>query len=178
MNMLGKSGNTSVNEMALPELARYIMDIQHAYLKKTWSTFSLCAKAVIEANKAQPGNRIMNDVLDQLSILTHKHFEEEEQVLFPYIRLVINDPVFRGTGESTPFAKMKADHTLITRLFKKLRLLSNNYTPLPGADPGVKLCYAQLFNFEQDMIRHIFLEEDLLVPRLIKKHQYRDSGKE
>ncbi len=64
---------------------------------------------------------------------------------------------------------MRTAHTSILRLFRKLRLLTNNYMAPDSATPALRLSYAQLFNFEQDMIRHVFLEEQILFPKLLGK---------
>jgi regulator of cell morphogenesis and NO signaling len=51
---------------------------------------------------------------------------------------------------------------------ENIRVVSNNYLPSVNSSPALKLCYAQLFDFEQDLHRHIFLEEKILFPKVLE----------
>ena len=167
--MKSKSINVSFSDMPTEKLGVYVMDVQQPYLQKTLNTFFLCAKSISNINKNEIGNKIMDDILTKLGNLIVQHFEMDEEILFPYIRLKISNDIYSKNKEfPISLRKIKAEHNAILKLFKKLRLISNNYTPDESATPALKLCYAQLFNFEQDMAKQIFLEDEILLPRFVK----------
>ena len=154
--------------MPVGKLGTYVMDTQQPYIKKALATFLLCSKMIREANKKEVGAKIFDDLLLKLGDLIEKHLEQDELILFPYLRSKILNKEY-NTSNDLPVSlrKIKAEHIAIAKFFKKVRLISNDYTPSPGSSPALKLCYAQLFNFEQDMLKCIFLEEDILFPKLL-----------
>ncbi len=154
--------------MPLDKLGIYIMDIQHPYLKKALATFLLCSNKICETKEKEA--EILADSLQKLGGLIEQHLVWEEQTFFPYLRLQIEHEQ-NEVSENLPsvITKIKSDHYSITKLIKKNRLMNNDYVPPSGASPVLKLCYAQLFDFEQDMLKHIFLEEHLLFPKLYKR---------
>jgi regulator of cell morphogenesis and NO signaling len=144
------------------------MNIQHPYLKKALSTFMLCSSKIIEANKKD--SKQLSEALLKLGTLVEQHLIWEEQIFFPALRLKIAHRQHTEQDDITDLInKIRSNHYSITKLINKNRLMSNDYVPGPGASSQLKLCYAQLFDFEQDILKHIFLEEDLLFPKLFNK---------
>jgi len=161
------------NEMPSGELVRYLADTQHPFLLKALSTFSLCGKSITDALAGEKNAGIMSDLLQKLENLIKIYLEEEEKSLFEHLRLF-----YRGqpvTGLSERIADIGAQHETIGRLFEKLRSVSDHYTPPKGAPASLKLCYAQLFNFEQDILKHLFLEEDILFPKLLEANKQKKN---
>jgi iron-sulfur cluster repair protein YtfE (RIC family) len=158
--------------MPLSDLGIYVMDVQQPYISKALLTFTLCSETIHAAHSEEPGARILADSLSKLSMAIKQHLLWEEQVFFPYLRLKIENRNYDTAGGlSAHVMKMKSGHKLITRLFNKTRVMSNHYKPAQEAPAVLKLCYAQLFDFEQDMLKHIFIIEDILVPKLLNRTQ-------
>lgn len=154
--------------MPFDKLGIYVMDIQHPYLKKALATFLLCANKICETQKNETDK--FAEALLKLGAIIEQHLTWEEETFFPYLRLKIEHRLHNEQEELPAFInKIRTEHYAITKLINKNRLLSNEYVPSAGASPVLKLCYAQLFDFEQDMLKHIFLEEDLLFPKLFNK---------
>lgn len=165
------------NEMPSSELVKYLIDVQHPYLKKALSTFALCRKSVLETYTEEPGSKVLADLIQKVSDLISTHLEKDEEELFIQIgEFSLNKP---NDGLPALLKDIKKQHLTIARLFRKLRILSHDYTAPAQASAVLKLCYAQLFNFEQDFLKHIFLEEDILFPKLLEayKHKKTDYGK-
>lgn len=175
--MKRKTERIKFNEMPSSELVKYLIDVQHPYLKKALSTFALCRKTIIETYTAEPGSKVLADLIQKASDLISTHLERDEEVLFMQIgELSLNKPI---DGLPSLLKDIKKQHHSIERLFSKLRILSHDYTAPAEASAVLRLCYAQLFNFEQDFLKHIFLEEDILFPKLLEayKHKKSDHGK-
>lgn len=158
------------NEMPVNVLCSYVMDDQHVYLKNTLPMVVNCLTTITHDETKDIGSKILVDSISKLINKITEYLDMEETVLFPYLLSVMKinaSPSLKRLSFSVK--RIKSEHQSISRLFRKVRLLSNNYTPDEKASSLIKLCYAQLFNFEQDILRHIFIEEDVLFPKLKMK---------
>lgn len=97
------------------------------------------------------------------------HLQKEELVLFPFIKTMmaalksnekIEQPHF-GTVEN-PIAMLKHDHEAEGDLFAKISELTNNYTPPIDACETYKVTFAMLKDYQQDLHKHIHLENNIL----------------
>lgn len=104
-----------------------------------------------------------------------QHMKKEENVLFPFIKQMedairtgqaIEQPHF-GTVEN-PIAMMKHEHENEGDRFVKIAELTNNYTPPSDACNTYKVTFAMLQEFEQDLHKHIHLENNILFPKAIE----------
>lgn len=104
-----------------------------------------------------------------------QHMEKEETILFPFIkkmenairtRQAIEQPHF-GTVEN-PIAMMKHEHENEGDRFVKIAELTDNYTPPADACNTYKVTFAMLQEFEQDLHKHIHLENNILFPKAIE----------
>lgn len=104
-----------------------------------------------------------------------QHMEKEETILFPFIkkmenairtRQAIEQPHF-GTVEN-PIAMMKHEHENEGDHFVKIAELTDNYTPPADACNTYKVTFAMLQEFEQDLHKHIHLENNILFPKAIE----------
>ena len=100
-----------------------------------------------------------------------QHMNKEELVLFPAITR------FFGTSGSLenltvpfnfqhPLAVMEDEHQLAGDLVKKIRLLTDNYTPPSFACPTFKIAFVRLQEFDQDLMQHIHLENNVLFEKV------------
>ncbi|MGV9004499.1 iron-sulfur cluster repair di-iron protein [Flavobacterium sp.] len=104
-----------------------------------------------------------------------QHMKKEENVLFPFIKQMenalrtgqaIEQPHF-GTVEN-PIAMMKHEHENEGDRFVKIAEITNNYTPPSDACNTYKVTFAMLQEFEQDLHKHIHLENNILFPKAIE----------
>lgn len=103
------------------------------------------------------------------------HMKKEELILFPFIKKLVKaekegvkaSPPHFGTVNN-PIHMMEEEHENAGDIFKTLAKLSNNYTPPEGACNTFKALYAKLDEFEQDLHRHIHLENNILFPKAIQ----------
>ncbi|MBU2947758.1 iron-sulfur cluster repair di-iron protein [Zobellia uliginosa] len=97
------------------------------------------------------------------------HMKKEELVLFPFVRKMVEAkqsgqdltaPHF-GSVEN-PINTMMAEHDNEGVRFRTIAELSNDYTPPADACSTYKVTYALLQEFEEDLHRHIHLENNIL----------------
>jgi regulator of cell morphogenesis and NO signaling len=103
------------------------------------------------------------------------HMMKEERVLFPQIKqMVLNQkeksqffsPAF-GTIQN-PIRMMEFEHTSAGDALYQIRELSNNYSHPEEACNTFKALYSELKEFEEDLHKHIHLENNILFPKSIE----------
>ena len=101
-----------------------------------------------------------------------QHMKKEELILFPYVKKLcqaikenssIEQPHF-GTIEN-PIAMMMDEHENEGERYSKISQLTNNYTPPEDACNTYKVAFLMLQEFEQDLHKHIHLENNILFPK-------------
>jgi regulator of cell morphogenesis and NO signaling len=103
------------------------------------------------------------------------HMKKEELILFPFIRKMAGSnkltemPHF-GTVEN-PVNMMRHEHDTEGERFRKIAVLSNDYTPPADACNTYRVSYAMLKEFEQDLHLHIHLENNILFPAAIQREK-------
>lgn len=100
------------------------------------------------------------------------HMKKEELMLFPYIRkMSVNPanliPASFGTVRN-PITMMHHDHDEEGERFRKISQLSHNYTTPDNACNTYQTTFALLQEFENDLHRHIHLENNILFPKAIE----------
>ncbi|WP_136669249.1 iron-sulfur cluster repair di-iron protein [Flavobacterium sp. H122] len=100
-----------------------------------------------------------------------QHMKKEELILFPFIKKMVasqnnesslNHPPF-GTVLN-PIQMMKHEHNNEGERFRKIKELSNDYTPPQDACNTYIVTFAMIDEFEQDLHKHIHLENNILFP--------------
>lgn len=101
------------------------------------------------------------------------HMKKEELVLFPYIRKLCSgqagQPHF-GTV-SNPIHMMESEHDTEGNRFRTISELSNNYQPPADACNTYRVAFSMLQEFEEDLHRHIHLENNILFPAAIRMEE-------
>lgn len=104
-----------------------------------------------------------------------QHLTREEQILFPTIvtmerNLAACGPRSLGCFGSVlpPIRVMMAEHAAGGEAMAEMRRLSQDFTPPAGACPTYVGFYRALSEFEQDLHRHVHLENNILFPRAIE----------
>lgn len=168
-----KTNMLDFNEIDIDKMSIYISETHHSCIKNAILEFAVRLKTILKVDeKEHPEVKLINNLYEELKEILEQHIIKEEHFLFPHIAKLVemrnlNIPNKLSISEST-IKKIKNEHRKVEKTLKKIRQLSNDYTPTVKSSPALKLFYAQLFNFEQDIHKHIFLEENFLFPRVIE----------
>jgi regulator of cell morphogenesis and NO signaling len=151
-------------------LADYIIQNHHSYVKKAIPEITAFLDKVCEAHGSDCTELlyIRENFLDLSEELT-SHMEKEELVLFPAIKRLESQnrqdhPL--NLSLQAPVDAMEHEHTVAGDLVKQIRALSNNYTPPDFACPTFRITFKKLQEFDNDLMRHIHLENNILFPRV------------
>ena len=171
----GNGDAVDVSSWPLDLLANYIVKIHHEYVREKTPTL------VQFLDKLCKVHQLFSESVHDLG----EHFLKEERVLFPFIEKLVKasqtgeplEPSHFGTVEN-PIEMMKHDHTIEGDRFAKIAALTDGYTPPADACNTYRVTLAMLEEFENDLHRHIHLENNVLFPKAIaleKKLQERNA---
>jgi len=163
-------------EMSAEQLISYILIHHHFYVKQTMST------VLDHLNKVatKHGDRFpfMKKVYELFTIIMREmtlHMEKEETVLFPRIKEInqLNDAGI-ATDILENFIRqaidaMEADHEEAGNILYEIRSLTTNYTAPEGACTTFKVALAELKEFEEDLHKHVHLENNILFERYLNR---------
>lgn len=166
-------GEKDWGKESLASLATYIVNTHHAYVNREVPRLNgLADKVVSRHGDTREELPAIQAKLAELGEEMIAHQGKEEVVLFPYIAKL--DQYSAGNGAkprnafgtiANPIAMMTKDHDIAGNLMAEIRKLSQDYTPPASACPTFRAFYAGLREFEQDLHRHIGLENNILFPR-------------
>lgn len=134
----------------------------HRYLHRTLPFLQVLAQRVARAHgERQPGLRGLAHHVDVLTTLLFAHLQDEEQNLFP--ALLSNE-----TELARPILeKMREEHSEVGVLLDGLRSLSDDYTCPSWGCNRYRTLVAELANLEADTLRHVHVENHVLLPRFL-----------
>lgn len=160
----------------LDVLVDYIITKHHAYVREGIPQIQQLASKIATVHGANHPeleeiyfhfNRVANELSG--------HMNKEEAILFPYIQelqrskneiIAMNPPMF-GTIQN-PIHMMEMEHESAGEVFEDIKRLTNNYTPPNDACNSYRVTFNYLKEFEEDLHRHIHLENNILFPKAIQ----------
>jgi regulator of cell morphogenesis and NO signaling len=154
-------------------LVDFIVENHHAFIRRAVPELELLLEKVCDrhGNDSLELLQIREAFLDLSEDLV-SHMEKEENILFPAIKRLESEskehnPIQRII--QAPITAMEDEHEAAGDLVKRIRSLSFNYTPPDFACPTFQVTYQKLKEFDNDLMRHIHLENNILFERF-KKH--------
>ena len=171
----GSDNQVDVKDWPLDLLANYIVKIHHQYVReKTPYLLQFLDKLCKVHGERHPELFEINELFNQSALDLSQHFDKEERVLFPFIEKLAQatqtgEPLEMGhfgTVEN-PISMMKHEHTVEGDRFAKIAELTNGYNPPADVCNTYRVAFAMLEEFENDLHRHIHLENNVLFPKAI-----------
>ncbi len=176
-NIFTKDSNSTVDfeKMNLTQLADYIVQTHHAYVKNEMPQI----QAYLEKVSSKHGERHpeLYKIFQTFCAVKEEmegHMKKEELILFPRIKELeklannenANLQLNLGYLQS-PITVMEQEHDHAGNLLNDIRILSNDYTPPQDACTTYRLSFAALNAFELDLHHHVHLENNMLFPKAI-----------
>ncbi|TDP01427.1 iron-sulfur cluster repair di-iron protein [Flavobacterium sp. 245] len=168
-------GNIDFNSWPLDLLADYIEKTHHRYVEeKTNVLLPFLDKLCKVHGASHPELFKINELFIGCAGELSQHMKKEELVLFPFVKRmvktkesdgILHQPSF-GTV-SNPIAMMMNEHDNEGERFRAIAELTNNYTPPADACTTYRVTFAMLKEFEEDLHKHIHLENNILFPKAV-----------
>lgn len=162
-------------DWGLDFLAQYIEHNHHRYVRSAIQDLQpLLDRMVVVHGENFPQYIEIKRLFADLSEELMSHMHKEEKILFPAIILLIQkgrslDFAF-GTL-ANPIRMMMHEHDEAGNILKEIHALTNDFHPPVGACGTVRLSYALLAEFEDDLMQHIHLENNILFPKALALEQ-------
>lgn len=169
-------------EEDLTALIDHILSRHHAYIREASPVVQLHLAKVASAHGARHAELPL--VASQFSKVAQElltHMMKEEQVLFPYIRALAEavaedappPPDMFGTVQN-PIRMMEIEHQEAGDGVATLRELTRGYAAPADACTTYRMVLQELDAFEQDLHRHIHLENNVLFPKAVELEEQLD----
>jgi regulator of cell morphogenesis and NO signaling len=161
--------DTAFEKMGLKNLSEYIEQTHHAYELSSLSAIENYFNSASDKDRElNPNLDEIKDIFIQLKDSFHNHVNEEEKFINSLIELTKNNKINRN-GYLKNIDAFKNEHNSIYKSLQKIKELTNNFKVDEKSSAVLKLCCARLFDFEQDLLKHQYLEEQYLFPQLVQR---------
>jgi regulator of cell morphogenesis and NO signaling len=154
-------------------LADYIEKTHHRYVEEKIPVLLQFLDKLCKVHGAvHPELFEINELFKGCASELTQHMKKEELILFPFIKKMVKATISDELIEqphfgtvTNPIAMMMAEHEVEGDRFVKIATLTNNYTPPSDACNTYKVTFSMLNDFEQDLHKHIHLENNILFPK-------------
>ena len=162
-------------DSSLRGIIEHIVTTHHSFCRQEVAAIIMLLKRALDAHRSSHPELTRIQILFlKMSKDLSMHLLKEEETLFPYIERVenlvtngaaISWPPF-GTVEN-PIRMMVLEHDQTENELREIRKLSCDFTPPADASEHLVSLYKALASFDQDMQRHIDIENHELFPRAV-----------
>jgi regulator of cell morphogenesis and NO signaling len=157
-------------------LMDYIVNNHHSYVRRMLPTlYQHTAKIASVHGGNHPELMRVASGFAAIGQELEQHMLKEEQVLFPFIKRLVAARRAGMTPAAPPFgtvrnpiAMMQREHQNAGDEMALIRELTNNYTPPEDACTTYRVTLQELQEFEQDLHRHVHLENNILFPKALR----------
>ena len=169
-------GQVDFAEWDIDFLLDYLINVHHRYLRNSLpGTRQLLADFAEEHRKKIPYVTELEKQFDLLSRQLLPSVQQEEEVIFPYIRQIAHAHrnkesyaallvrTLRKPVEQTMFK----GHEAVTNIILSIRKLTNSYTTPENVCVSHKVVIAKLKELDNDLMQHLYLEQSILFPRAV-----------
>lgn len=161
-------------------LADYIEKKHHRYVEKAIpELFAYLGKVVAAHGGKHPEVIEIAEHFRQSAGELTRHMKKEELMLFPFIKKMVDaqehgKPIPKAIfgNVQNPIATMMQEHENEGERFRLIAGLSNNYGAPNDACNTYRVTYGLLKAFQDDLHRHIHLENNILFPKAIEMEAY------
>ena len=173
---IGTEGDVDFQAAPLRSLMQYILDKHHVFTREEIERLTALLDKVCAAHgENHPELLEIRTLFAALAADLAPHMFKEERILFPYMaaleeaaerNLPPMPPPF-GTMRN-PVRMMMMEHDVAGDILRKIRAASHEFTVPTDVCISYRTLYIALEAFEQDLHRHIHLENNILFPRALE----------
>lgn len=165
-----------INRLSINELVEYILKRHHAYVKEETPELSYLVDKIANVHgDSHPELSTVKKEFDEAAIKLGSHLKDEEEKLFPYIKLLVESHESgKALVKDSDFSLhalldgMMDEHTAEGDRFERLSKLTNDYAIPSDVCNTFLVTYNRLKAFQDDLHRHVHLENNLLYPKALE----------
>lgn len=149
-------------------LIEHILSRYHAPLRKALPfVHALAAKVARVHGEHNPRLMELDEIVSELADTLAAHIDDEEARLFPVVASAEPD---RGHVGGLLEA-MREEHTVVGELLGRMRTATEEYGIPEWACTSYRTLFRELEQLETDVLRHVHLENHVLLPRFVRGAQ-------
>jgi regulator of cell morphogenesis and NO signaling len=176
LNSSSSNAEIKPDEWSLDYLIQYIISNHHNYVNRMLPVISAHTQKITSVHgERHPETKRIAEIFSAINNEMRHHMMKEEKILFPHINLLVksgsngktSDRPYFGTIKN-PIAMMEAEHQSAGDGMLDIKELTDNYTPPADACETFKISYIELKEFEEDLHKHVHLENNILFPKAIE----------
>jgi regulator of cell morphogenesis and NO signaling len=171
--------NLRFDQWKLDFLIDYILNIHHAYLEQAIPELEARLVSFLDGHSDKYPELVkIHTVYTELTSTLIHHKRYEEDIIFPYIKQVETmytrkesyGNLFVRTLRK-PLSNVDKEHQSIGEKLKELKSITNGYSFPADACTNHQVLYHKLKEFNDDMVQHKHLENNILFPKAIELEQ-------
>jgi len=151
-------------------LCDYIVNTHHKYVLKTLPELMFYTQKIADVHGDHHPELIeIASIFSQINDELLQHLKNEEEVLFPAIKIALNNPSkkVRETIKSE-IKRMEGEHDFAGGAMDKINIISKQYLLPEDACNTYRVTFELLEQFEDDLHVHVHLENNILYPGAFK----------
>lgn len=146
------------------QLAAYIVEVHHGFLRRELPRLFAMAQRVAHVHGGHTPSLVeVFETFAELETELSQHLLKEEEVFFPAVTALSQGQRLPDTVDDLT-ACMIHEHEDVGAALARLRELTNGFQPPPEACNTYRALFAGLADLEEDLHRHIHLENSVLFP--------------
>ncbi len=177
LSSIEKAGSRTDNyaEWGADFLIDYIVNNHHAYINRMIPVLSAHTQKIASVHgKNHPELLKVAESFEKVYKELKQHMMKEEQILFPFVKKLATakssgrktEAPYFGTVKN-PIRLMEAEHQSAGDEMYEIRKLTGGYTVPEDACNTYSVTMQELRDFEEDLHKHIYLENFILFPKAI-----------
>lgn len=169
-------GQIDFRSWPLDLLADYVEKTHHRYVEeKTPLILAFLNKLCKVHGQNHPELSEIEKLFSESAHDLGAHLKKEELILFPFIKSLVNAKINGAEVPKAPFktvenpiSMMTHEHTVEGERLRRIAAITDEYTPPQDACQTYRVAFAMLEDFENDLHKHIHLENNVLFPKAIE----------
>jgi len=172
---MSKFSLSNFTEFRADELAAYVTDNHHGFTRQSAEVIhDLLNQLTLSGEYSKEDFRYLWNLFDLLFNELDRHMKKEETLLFPLIRKMTqalqgrdNHDLPSSLAIRNPVILLTKEHRRIQLILEEIRLATNHYIFGEEASELRKACLSEMFEIDQDIQKHFYIEETILYPKLL-----------
>jgi len=156
-------------------LVEHIVTVHHRYVKEAIPVILAHTRKVAHVHgERHPEVVEINSLFEVIASEMTAHMQKEELMLFPFVRALARSARDGSPTPRAPFGSiadpihlMESEHASAGGTMERIRELSAGFQPPEDACTTYRVVFQELNEFEQDLHRHVHLENNILFPRAV-----------
>lgn len=170
------SNTLDFNGWPIDFLTDYIVNVHHHYLRNALPGIRDYVDRFADGHRKKfPYLEELQHTVSQLHRTFIPHLEQEEEIIFPYIRQISHAYYSRESYGSLlvrtlrkPVEEIMAhEHDTTGKLIQRMRALTSDYAAPEHACISHRVTFHKLREVDNDIVQHLHLENNILFPKAI-----------